>query len=248
MVNTSIPLFQIYLEKLKQESAESNSKVLFPKFDNSITPVHFLPIFKLQYKILYKKNFDATTESKSLVFTLYYYFFRKDNFYKSPLLYVPENSEPSLDKGLAIIGGCGTGKTSIVKTFVEVIKNISLNYYEVPVRMHNSLDIVHEFEKTAFEYRNEVIKKYSKGFRIFDDVKNEPEASNYGKSDIMSNILYLRCESRNFKTIILSNYDSDDPKNMKQAIESFDRYGDRVYDRFFEALNFLQLTSLSMRK
>jgi DNA replication protein DnaC len=240
--------FQKYLDKLKQESADSTSKVVFPQFDNSITPKLFLKAFILQYKIIYEKSFDMTEESKFLICTLYYYFFRKDNFYKSPLVYVPENSKPSLDKGLAIIGGCGTGKTSIVKTFVEVIKNISLNHQEVPVRMHNSLDIVHEYQKTQFEHRTEVIDKYSAGFRIFDDVKNEPEALNFGKSDIMSDILYIRCEARNFKTIILCNYDSIDDKNMKQAIESFDRYGDRVYDRFFEAFNFIQLTSLSMRK
>lgn len=248
MENTQNNNFQKYLEKLTQESAESNSKVVFPKFDSLITPKLFLKAFILQYEILYEKNFEMTEESKLLICTLYYYFFRLKNFYNSPLLYVPENSKPSLDKGLTIIGGCGTGKTSIVKTFVEVIKNISLNYQEVPVRMHNTLDIIHEYEKTPFENRTEVIEKYSKGFRIFDDVKNEPEAANYGKSDVISKILYLRCENRNFKTIILCNYDSEISNNMPQAIESFDRYGDRVYDRIFEALNFLQLTAPSMRK
>jgi dephospho-CoA kinase len=86
-----------------------------------------------------------------------------------------------LDKGLLVVGGVGVGKTSIMKTIISLIRKCSLNFDKLPVRMYNTLDIVEEFESSSTNSRNDVINKYSKSFRVFDDVKNEREASNYGK-------------------------------------------------------------------
>jgi hypothetical protein len=247
MENKNFNQIENYLQNLKIQNTNPHSQKKFPNFANELNHIAFWKIFKEQYKILFNKNFIATAESKSLVYTLYYYFLKKENFFNSTLLYPIDNSNISLDKGLIIIGGFGVGKTSILKTFEVIIENLSLNHYEVPVRMHNTSDIVVEYEGIEFEHRNYVIIKYSKGFRIFDDIKNEREASNFGKVDILKEILYMRCENRNFRTILLCNYDSDTPKDMNQAIDSLERYGERVYDRLFEAFNFIQLKDLSKR-
>jgi hypothetical protein len=247
MENKNLNQIESYLERLKIQNKNPHLQKSFPNFANELNPKVFWEIFKEQYKILFCKDFIETTESKLLVYTLYYYFLRKDNFLNSPLLYQIDNSNISLDKGLIIIGGFGVGKTSILKTFEEIIKNLSLNHNEVAVRMHNTADIVVEYEGSEFEHRNEVITKYSKGIRIFDDIKNEREASNFGKVELLKEILYMRCETGNFRTILLCNYDSDTPKDMNQAIDSLERYGERVYDRLFEAFNFIQLKDLSKR-
>ena len=59
--------------------------------------------------------------------------------------------------------------------------------------MHNTIDIVEEFENSLSNFRNDTINKYSKAFRIFDDVKNESEASNYGK---------LICSKKSFINVV----------------------------------------------
>ena len=220
----------------------------FPLLHDDFTPNHFWKLFLLQYEIVNQKKFVATETNKSFVFTLIYYFLRFENFYKSTLLYNVDNCEVALDKGLLIVGSFGVGKTSIAKTIVSIIENLSLNHYSNPVRMHNSLQLVEEFESSPSECRNEIITKYSKGFRIFDDVKNEREASNFGKVELFREILYKRCENKNYRTILLSNYDSEHPNDMAQAIDSFGRYGDRVYGRLFESFNFIEFKGKSMRK
>src|SRR5690606_37136646 len=96
--------------------------------------------------------------------------------------------------------------------------------------------------------RNYTTDQYSKGFRAFDDVKNEREASNFGKVDLFKEILYKRYESKNFRTILICNYDSDFPNDMEQVIESFSRYGDRNFDRFFVIFNFIEYKGISKRK
>lgn len=239
--------WQKYYNQIENESKNESKKVIYPIFDSSITSGDFLKAFKIKYKLLYKKDFIEREESTLFFYTLYYFFFRKSNFNNSPLLF-RDNLDISLDKGLIIFGGCGVGKTSIINTFVALIKEFSLNYHQIPVRMNYTKDIVLEFEKTEFEYRNEIIEKYSKGFQIFDDVKYEHEATYYGKKEVIGDILYKRCETRNFRTILTCNYDSENPKDINQAIESLLRYGDRVYDRLFEAFNFVELKALSSRR
>jgi DNA replication protein DnaC len=237
-----------YLEQLKTQKNLPAKKVNFPLFDRNLNIEKFLEIFKLQYTMLYKKEFVEINESLELVSTLFDYFTKSKDFLTSPLLYRIKDVDISLDKGLIIVGGFGVGKTSILKTFTEIIKNISLNFNQYPIRMHNTQDIVEEFECGGSDSRIDVIDKYSKSYRIFDDVKNERKASKYGIIDLLKEIIYKRCETRNFRTIIICNYDPENPDDMNQAIESFYRYEGQVYDRLYEAFNFIEIKGKSMRK
>ncbi|WP_269684800.1 hypothetical protein [Flavobacterium lacustre] len=220
----------------------------FPKFLPSLTPLVLWNFFIIEYEIVNKRKFIISYESKAFVYTVMYYFLQSSKFYNSPLFYPVPNCEISLKKGLLIVGGVGVGKTSIMKTIVSLICKCSLNFDQQPVRMHNTLDIVEEFESCNNMSRNDVIIKYSKSFRVFDDVKNEREASNYGKVDLFKDILYKRSECKNFRTVILCNYESEFNGDMYQAIEGFGRYGDRNYDRLFEAFNFIEFKGTSNRK
>ncbi|MDI1318102.1 hypothetical protein [Flavobacterium sp.] len=219
----------------------------FPMFEKTLIAPDFWKLFLIEYEVLNQKRFIITIESKRFVFTLLYYFLREPNFTNSPCIYKVDKCNNSLDKGLLIVGGFGVGKTTIFRTIVSLIKKLSLNFDGCPVRMHNTADIVEEFESSLNNFKSETITKYSKSFRIFDDVKNERVASNFGKVDLFKEILYQRCESKNFRTLILCNYDSDYPNDMSSAIESFDRYGDRNYDRLFEAFNFIEFKGMSNR-
>lgn len=228
-------------------NSSQNVKNRFPIFQPSLTPIVLWNFFLIEYEIVNKRKFIVSDESKTFVFTVIYYFLQSSNFYNSPLIYPIEKCKISLDKGLLVVGGVGVGKTSIMKTIVSLIRKYSVNFDKLPVRMYNALDIVEEFESSSANCRNDVIMKYSKSFRVFDDVKNEREASNYGKVDLFKDILYKRCECKNFRTIILSNYESEFTDDMYQAIEGFGRYGDRNYDRLFETFNFIEFKGTSNR-
>lgn len=236
-----------FLQDLRLKQGEMEICIKFPNFDSSLSVNELWIIFLNFYEIVNFKKFRITIESKKIVFTILYYFLKKENFYNSPSIYRTGSCEVSLNKGLIIVGGFGVGKTTILKTISLMIEKLSLNFYSNPVRMHNTIDIVEDFENSNFNCRNDVINKYSKSFRIFDDIKNEREASNFGKVDLFKEILYKRCENKNFNTILLCNYDSEYPNDMQQAIESFGRYGDRVYDRLFEAFNFIEFKGKSNR-
>lgn len=219
----------------------------FPQFQDG-NPVQFWNQFLEHFKLLNSKEFIITHDSKSFVFTILYYFLQMENFYRSPNLYKLDSCEVSLNKGLIIIGGFGIGKTVIMKTIVSMIEKISINSRMIRVRLHNTIEIVEEFENSDPMTKNHVIGRYSKGFRVFDDIKNEREASNFGKVDLFKEILYKRCENKNYRTILLCNYDSECPNDMHQAIESFERYGDRNFDRLFEAFNFIEFKGRSNRR
>ena len=247
-LNSKLVLISNYIQTVEEHNFQICNYDRFPKFNASLSPIDFWNLFLLHYEILNKKKFIVTDDSKKLVFTIAYYFLRKSNFLESPLIYRYDQCNISLDKGLIIVGGFGVGKTTIMKTIVSLIKEISTNYQIYPVRFNNTLEIVEEFENSYSNFKNDIINKYSKGFRVFDDVKNEREASNFGKVDLFKEILYKRYESKNFRTILLCNYDSEYPNDIHQAIESFERYGDRNFDRLFEAFNFIELKGTSNRK
>lgn len=253
MTNQESTSISLYLQQIKEVQNQElrtfqSVKSCFPKFHDLLSPINFWELFLIEYKIVTKKNFIISEESKQFTFTIIFYVFRDQIFKESPLLFLHEKCEVSIDKGLLVVGGFGVGKTSILKTIVSLVDKISINAAFYPIRMHNTMDIVEEFERSFAHERNDIINKYSKAFRVFDDVKNEREASNFGKVDLFKDILYKRCENRNFRTIILCNYDSQFPNDINQAIESFGRYGDRNYDRLFEAFNFIEFKGTSNRK
>ena len=237
-----------FMENLYNSNIANEVNNRFPLFAQDLTPIKFWELFKFYFQKINQKDFLVSKESKCLVFTLIYYFLKNDSFYKSPNLFKNSGSEISLNKGLIIVGGFGVGKTSILETFSLLIKDISINYEKYPVRFHNAIEIVNSYETSSSELKNEIINKYSKGFRIFDDIKNEKEASNYGKTDVFKEILYNRHGAKNFRTILLCNYDSELPNDMHQTIESFIRYGGPNYDRIFETFNFVEFKGKSERK
>ena len=253
MENHKNKAFLIYLQQIKSSQSQelslcNDTSDRFPKFHASITAVNFWNLFLTEYEILNQTKFIISDESKTFVFTIIYFFLRDKNFYRSPSIYKVDKCETSLNKGLFVVGGYGVGKSSIVKTIVLLVGKLSFNNNLYCVKFHNTSDIVEEFENSITNYRNDTINRYSKGFRVFDDVKNERQASNFGKVDLFKDIFYKRFENRNYRTIIICNYDSQYPSDMQKAIDSFERYGDRNYDRLFEAFNFVEFKGTSNRK
>ena len=235
---------ELLLKDFKQPNNFQNpiKPLFYPKIDEKA----LYNYFKKCYYQINHKPFIETEDSELFVYTLIYYFKNKDNFYKSPLLHKLEGAEFSLDKGLCIVGGFGTGKSTILKTFQYILNNIYKS--RVPLLFEMAIDIVLEYENIPQEDIQGFYDKYSNGFRIIDDLKSEKVASRFGKTDVLKEILFKRCENKRINTIITTNYNNEEPDNMDVAIEELYRYEGRVYDRLYEKFNFIQLKDKSFRK
>lgn len=229
---------QINLNEFKTDKL-NRVTLLNPK----TSEVEWYKKFKIYFEKVNGRPFIATEESKKLVYTLIYYFTKKDNFYKSPLLYNHMNTNYSLEKGLIIVGGFGCGKSSILKTFQYMInENPKIN-----LKFMTTIEAVKEYEITEQENLFNFNNKLIKGHLIIDDLLAEKEASRFGKTELFETVLFQRCGNSKMTTLITMNYDSEIPNDIEFALNKLSRYGGRVYDRILGNFNFIELQGKSFR-
>jgi DNA replication protein DnaC len=147
----------------------------------------------------------------------------------------------SLKKGLLVFGSYGTGKT----TSFKIIQNLA-KHYQVRELWFPSISAQEVVDRFNMEKnKEEVIRYYSKGTFLFDDLGSETAGNNiyqYGKEDVFVRILlnrYRNFENLGTKTHITTNL------SQKQMEE---RYGKQLADRFVEMFNLLKLDGPSRRK
>lgn len=272
------PIAKKYLEEFeKYQNALSDHMAALPQKEEVILPElkainaeSFYDLFKSAFELFQKKPFDETTnnnEARRLVRTLCAYFMQKKAFYRSPLL--NEKSVPDLNKGIMIIGGYGTGKTSILNTFHQMFKTAAcmpiqvcdisgtqqlLGRYKMSFGYYTANELVKTFESISDPLEKEMFwSRFSKGTKYFDDIMTESTASNYGKIEIFKDLLEMRYTNE-AKTIVSMNYSIGDPLDDKAdivdqtLISVSKKYGERVYDRIFEMFNILELQGESLRK
>jgi len=166
---------------------------------------------------------------------------------KQLLLYFTGNSEfnGSLNKGLMIVGGIGTGKSLLFKIFkkytMDVIKK---NSYQ----MHTAIDIIDMVNVSGVEY----LEQYSHNFEgrhaypmrcYIDDIASMNEnVKNYGTEiKVIERLLSLRYnvfERYGTLTHVSSN---------KYPDELSEHYDKRITDRMKEMFNILELKGNSRR-
>lgn len=153
-------------------------------------------------------------------------------------------SQPSIKKGLLLIGGYGCGKTSIMRSLEK-----SLITTNVRFRTYTANEIVTMFEAcSSADEKEEFYRKTRSGTVYFDDILTEREASNYGKYDLFKEILEERCALRR-RTYISCNYKDGTKNDLNIGLSQFgERYGSRVYDRLFEMFNVIEFKGKSFRK
>lgn len=239
-----------------------------------IDPESLYDLFLEVFPIVNGKQFDESHNnygSRKLARTLLAYFTESKAFYKSPL--INPMSEPSLKKGLAVFGDFGVGKSAIVETFYTILKTAEnnrvmikdkfgteqiLGRYKLSFGFYTSNAVVHEYEsinradkESDKEYKLHLFtKKHHYGFRYYDDIMSERTASNYGKLELFKELFEERYSNRS-KTMISLNYhaDKDGIINLETTLEMYaTKYGERLYDRFFEMFNIIELKGDSLRK
>ena len=224
-------------------------------------------VFKLQFYANEGVEFDGTAnngEAELFVMTLIAYFLQRGNFKRSPLIYKEKkDSIVSFDKGLLIIGGYGCGKTSIIKAFHKLFNNAftmpvyvkdknentqPLRRYKLHFGFITTNKLVSDYEVLNNEAEREVFWTRHLNFpKYFDDLMTERKANNYGKVDLMKDILEERY-SKKALTMASCNF-AEENNTVKGTLEAIaDRYGERVYDRLYSMFNIVVLNGRSLRK
>ena len=277
------PLVQKYLKdyetyqlkEIANRNSKQKNKIELPEL-NPIDSESLYKVFLTNFKIIHGKKFEESHNnfaSRKLAKTLLTYFIQNKAFYRSPLLN-KEKSIPNLNKGLAIIGDYGVGKSAIIETFYEIFKYARLNLiivkdkkgvnqplgrYNLQFGSYTTNSVVNEFEainrsdkENHKEYKlNLFTKKHHHGFKNYDDTMSERVASNYGKVEIFKEIFEERYTNR-AKTIISMNYynsESTKELTLDATLERFAlKYGERLYDRFFEMFNIIEVRGDSLRR
>lgn len=238
-----------YLVGLKPKEFENknvNLDLILKEEDFKLCKEDFLTYFKHVFKELYNKELILDKHSQDFLLTLINYFYQHQDFFKSSCLNKNLNN-PSLGKGLLIIGNPGLGKSKFLKAFEIIFKNFSHynpNFYFI---FSDVNDIVTDFESLETSEKDNFFQKQSSGFRCYDDVKSERQASNFGIVNLMQDILQHRYNKER-KTIIICNYTDNYPNNLQEALNEFGiKYGSRIYDRLFEMFNIIEVKGLSKR-
>lgn len=199
--------------------------------------------FQSKFQEIEGKKFICTKESIALIYTLIYFFQKKENFKNSSLVFEHSHSSTNLNKGLIIVGGFGCGKTSILRVFQQIINENN----QVNLKFTTTVDAVSKFESIEDENMYDFKERLYRGHLIIDDLLAEKQASRFGKSELFEEVLFQRLENKKMNSIITMNYDSELPNNMEHTINKLSRYGGRVFDRILGNFNFIELHGKSFR-
>jgi DNA replication protein DnaC len=174
---------------------------------------------------------------------LFCYFLRDEKFFKCENLR-GDISIPSFKKGLLIIGGFGLGKTDYFKVFENIFKN----YSHLRFKFYTSKALVHQFEicQTPMD-RESFFKDSERKLMFIDDISSERLASNYGRVDTIEEIIINRYDKK-LRTFASCNYTSSDNCALKTLQDLGLRYGGRLYDRFHEMFNIIEIKGTSYRR
>ena len=160
-------------------------------------------------------EFVIDDNNKQVINNLVYYFVGDHSF--------PGN----LSNGLLMIGGLGTGKTTLLKIFGEILRGFKIPNWTL--RTIKCVEIVELWETSGWDR----LEKFKKGIWCFDDLGEENlEAHHYGSQhNVMGKILsdrYEKWQDTGLITHISTNY-------TPALLES--KYGDRVTDRIIHMSN-----------
>ncbi len=208
-------------------------------------------LFIKQFLIIEKKSFIADSQSIENLKPVIYYFARDNRFFECKNVMTVLNFEdrkkestPSFDKGLLLIGNFGVGKT----VFMRVLKSLFKVKSGFSFKSDNANDIVEKFESCEdAKQKKGFWSEMNRGILYIDDAKTEREASNYGKSNLLKDLIEKRY-NKDLKTHLSCNFKEGCPNDIEAAVHEFgEKYGSRVFDRLFEMFNIVVFQGSSFR-
>jgi DNA replication protein DnaC len=221
---------KIYEEKPKKEVPELTKQILWKKFSKN---------YRQNEGVDYSDDYESLENIKPLFF---YFLGQFDEFQKCKA--VSLQSKPDPKKGILIIGGYGNGKTSVMRALEKSLRKTNVTF-----RIFSANEVVDMYEACQNSYdKEEFWKTMTTGAICFDDVLTEREASNYGKVNVMKDILEKRYDLGK-RTYLTINYkDGTDNDLMISLGQLGMKYGSRVYDRIYSMFNIVEFKGRSRRK
>lgn len=226
-----------YLELLNQKAK------VYEQGENKIESGEVFKRFKFIWQKQVGVEWVDNKDTRENLRPVIYWFCRDPRFFECK--HLSKLSEPSFDKGLLLMGGYGSGKSETMRMLHFLFSTDHFRSY----KFLSVNKVVQDYETRTEAVDKEGFYKYMlNGRTCFDDLKNERDASNYGKVSIMKEILIQRANER-VMTHGTANYKKGFPGDMKAAIEEFgEKYDAVLYDRLFAQFNFIEFTGKSFRK
>lgn len=162
-------------------------------------------------------KFEINSHNKVVIDQIYYYLRGMKKF------------NGDVTKGLLLIGGYGTGKTTLIKIIQQLI-NENWNKVWTMVSCVNLAEIMKEREVEFYKKRPLILDEIGRESQVVKDFGTERR--------YVPEILSMRYNERSW-TMGTSNYDTEALKKM---------YGGYIEDRLHEMFNIIQLTGKSFRK
>lgn len=162
----------------------------------------------------------------SLVEVLSQYFTKDEKFFKSDLI----QNKPNFNKGLFIYGSYGVGKTSVLKAFRYVLRDLQ------PFGYRSSYE-VKEMLEDRYRKQADVMALYNSDM-LLDELGKESKS--FG-NDVMIDVICRRYDNyvdKGIKTYITTN---DKPELIGK------RYGEHLESRIYEMCNIVKITGLDKR-
>ena len=234
--------------KVNFQLTDNNMNIMESKKSRLIVTQHdkefFWKTYQKWFYQLSKTPVIVDAEFKRNNEPIFNYFLECPNFFNCDALR-GDISEPSFDKGLLIMGGFGVGKTITMK----VLEQCFLNFPEKRFKIYTANEIVAMYEACQNQKdKEDFMSKMMRGVICIDDLFTERLASNFGKIDLLKDILEGRY-AKGKKTFITCNYAEGLEGNVTETLKVFGkRYGGRVYDRFFEMFNIVEFKGKSLRR
>jgi len=160
------------------------------------------------------KKYKISEQNEKIVKLLCYYFACSKKFEELKFI-----KNPSLKKGIMLAGGCGCGKTTLMRFFQD---NQIQRYV-----MRTACDVSDQFAEDG----SGIIKEYNKYVYCFDDLGAEDVRKHFGDSaNVMAKILYNRYE-RGILTHVTTNLTANQIKSI---------YGERIASKSKGMFNIIE--------
>jgi len=207
--------------------------------------------FAAKFNEIEKKKFILNDTTIENIRPIIYYFSKDQQFFECANLVTKfdfsgakKDSAPSFEKGLLIVGHYGNGKTATMTALSRLLINTPYSFMH-----HTANGVVEDYEycNGSADKKEFWRKMDAKGIYI-DDVKTERIASNYGKSNLIKDIIEKRYMNKRI-THLTCNYHPQYLGDVNYALWEFgEKYGGRVFDRLFEMFNVIEFKGKSFRR
>jgi DNA replication protein DnaC len=232
---------QLLNQMFKKEKILTSKHVI--KQMNEMSKDELWKIFTKTFYEMFGKEFQKDEDALKNLKVLFYYFLQDEKFFECENLRA-DITIPSFKKGLLIIGGCGLGKSDYLSVFEKVFKNCpSLRF-----KFYTSKELVQKYEMCQTPLDKDYFFRDVMRKRMFiDDINSERIASNYGKIDVIEEVLANRYDKK-LTTFASCNYTNSDKCVRQTLVDLGLRYGGRIYDRLYQIFNVVEFGGLSYRR